>query len=146
MIDKLANSPTINHYKDVALRMASINKGEIPYNILNDAINYSIEKRFKDSQVQIENNYKKKVVDLSLLDTCDYIENKKPIISASGVLFQRHENSTNLIYKVIDEFLDSRTIAKNTMFKYPKGSEEFQYWNLQQLLEKRNANALYGVN
>lgn len=145
MIDKLANSPTINHYKDVALRMASINKGEIPYNILNDAINYSIEKRFKNSQVQIENNYKKKVVDLSLLDTCDYIENKKPIVSASGVLFQRHENSTNLIYKVIDEFLDSRTIAKNTMFKYPKGSEEFQYWNLQQLLEKRNANALYGA-
>ena len=146
MIDKLANSHTINHYKDVVLRMASINKGEIPYNILNDAINYSIEKRFKDSQVQIENNYKKKVVDLSLLDTCDYIENKKPIVSASGVLFQRHENSTNLIYKVIDEFLDSRTIAKNTMFKYPKGSEEFQYWNLQQLLEKRNANAMYGVN
>lgn len=146
MIDKLINSPTINHYKDVVLRMASINKGEIPYNILNDAINYSIDKRFKDSQVQIENNYKKKVVDLSLLDTCDYIENKKPIVSASGVLFQRHENSTNLIYKVIDEFLDSRTIAKNTMFKYPKGSEEFQYWNLQQLLEKRNANALYGVN
>lgn len=146
MIDKLVNSPTINHYKDVVLRMASINKGEIPYNILNDAINYSIDKRFKDSQVQIENNYKKKVVDLSLLDTCDYIENKKPIVSASGVLFQRHENSTNLIYKVIDEFLDSRTIAKNTMFKYPKGSEEFQYWNLQQLLEKRNANALYGVN
>ena len=146
MIDKLINSPTINHYKDVVLRMASINKGEIPYNILNDAINYSIDKRFKDSQVQIENNYKKKVVDLSLLDTCDYIENEKPIVSASGVLFQRHENSTNLIYKVIDEFLDSRTIAKNTMFKYPKGSEEFQYWNLQQLLEKRNANALYGVN
>lgn len=145
MIDKLVNSPTINHYKDVVLRMASINKGEIPYNILNDAINYSIDKRFKDSQVQIENNYKKKVVDLSLLDTCDYIENKKPIVSASGVLFQRHENSTNLIYKVIDEFLDSRTIAKNTMFKYPKGSEEFQYWNLQQLLEKRNANALYGA-
>ena len=145
MIDKLANSPTINHYKDVVLRMASINKGEIPYNILNDAINYSIDKRFKDSQVQIENNYKKKVVDLSLLDTCDYIENKKPIVAASGVLFQRHENSTNLIYKVIDEFLDSRTIAKNTMFKYPKGSEEFQYWNLQQLLEKRNANALYGA-
>ena len=145
MIDKLINSPTINHYKDVVLRMASINKGEIPYNILNDAINYSIDKRFKDSQVQIENNYKKKVVDLSLLDTCDYIENKKPIVSASGVLFQRHENSTNLIYKVIDEFLDSRTIAKNTMFKYPKGSEEFQYWNLQQLLEKRNANALYGA-
>lgn len=145
MIDKLVNSPTINHYKDVVLRMASINKGEIPYNILNDAINYSIDKRFKDSQVQIENNYKKKVVDLSLLDTCDYIENKKPIVAASGVLFQRHENSTNLIYKVIDEFLDSRTIAKNTMFKYPKGSEEFQYWNLQQLLEKRNANALYGA-
>lgn len=145
MDEKLKQSPTINNYKNVALRMASISRGDIPYNILNDAIDYSIQKRFKDNQAQVENNYKKKTVDLSLLDTCDYIEKKKPILAASGVMFQRHENSTNLIYKIIDEFLDSRTIAKNTMFKYPKGSEDFQYWNLQQLLEKRNANALYGA-
>lgn len=142
---KIQNSPTINHYKDVAFRMTSINRSDIPYNILNDAINYSIQKRFKDSQVEVENNYKKKIVNMSLLDTCDYIENKKPILSASGVMFQRHENSTNLIYKVIDEFLEARGIAKDTMFKYPKGSEMFQYWNLQQLLEKRNVNALYGA-
>ena len=145
MIEKLENSKTINHYKNVAMRMASINRSDIPYNVLNDAINYSIQKRFKDNQVSIENNYKKKVVNMSLLDTCDYIETKKPIITASGVLFQRHENSTNLIYKVIDEFLNARQIAKDTMFKYPKGSEDFQFWNLQQLLEKRNVNALYGA-
>ena len=145
MIEKLENSKTINHYKNVASRMASINKSDIPYNVLNDAINYSIQKRFKDNQVHIENNYKKKIVDMTLLDTCDYIENKKPIITASGVLFQRHENSTNLIYRVIDEFLNARQIAKNTMFKYSKGSENFQFWNLQQILEKRNVNALYGA-
>lgn len=144
MDEKLKQSPTIKHYKDVAFRMASINRSDIPYNVLNDAIDYSIAKRFTDSQVQIENNYKKKVVNMSLLDTCDYIDTKKPIVAASGVLFQRHENSTNLLYQVIEEFLDARTNAKNTMFKYPKGSEEFQFWNLQQLLEKRNVNALYG--
>lgn len=144
MYEKLKQSPTIKHYKDVAFRMASINRSDIPYNVLNDAIDYSIAKRFTDSQVQIENNYKKKVVNMSLLDTCDYIDTKKPIVAASGVLFQRHENSTNLLYQVIEEFLDARTNAKNTMFKYPKGSEEFQFWNLQQLLEKRNVNALYG--
>ena len=144
MYEKLKQSPTIKHYKDVAFRMASINRSDIPYNVLSDAIDYSIAKRFTDSQVQIENNYKKKVVNMSLLDTCDYIDTKKPIVAASGVLFQRHENSTNLLYQVIEEFLDARTNAKNTMFKYPKGSEEFQFWNLQQLLEKRNVNALYG--
>ena len=76
MIEKLENSKTINHYKNVASRMASINRSDIPYNVLNDAINYSIQKRFKDNQVHIENNYKKKIVDMTLLDTCDYIENK----------------------------------------------------------------------
>ena len=145
MKNKLQQSPTIQRYRDVALRMTSINRCDIPFRILNDAINYSIAKRFQDSQVYIENNYKKKKVDMTLLDTCDYIDIKKPIITASGVLFQRHENSTNLIYKVIDEFLNGREIAKGTMFKYPKGSELFQYWNLQQLLEKRNVNALYGA-
>lgn len=145
MKDRLEKSATINHYKNIAIRMASINKNDIPYNILNDAISYSIEKRFKDSQVQIENNYKKKYVDMSLLDTCDYINNSKPILSSSGVLFQRHENSTNLVYKVIDEFLEARGIAKDKMFTYEAGTEEFQFWNLQQLLEKRNVNALYGA-
>ena len=144
MYEKLKQSPTIKHYKDVAFRMASINRSDIPYNVLSDAIDYSIAKRFIDSQVEIENNYKKKKVNMGLLDTCDYIDTKKPIVAASGVLFQRHENSTNLLYQVIEEFLDARTNAKNTMFKYPKGSEEFQFWNLQQLLEKRNVNALYG--
>lgn len=145
MKNKLQQSPTIQHYKDVVLRMASINRSDIPFRVLNDAIDYSIAKRFRDNQVYIENNYKKKKVDMTLLDTCDYIDIKKPIISASGVLFQRHENSTNLIYKVIDEFVESRDIAKGTMFKYLKGSEEFQYWNLQQLLAKRDVNALYGA-
>lgn len=143
--DKLKASPTIQYYKDIVFRMACINRNDIPYRVLSNAIDYSIQKRFKDSQATIDNNYKKKEVNLSLLDTCDYIEIKKPIISASGVLFQRHENSTNLLYKVIDEFVEDRDYAKSTMFKYPKGSEEFQYWNLQQLLAKRNVNALYGA-
>ena len=145
MNKRLQESPTIQNYKNVAFRMSSINRSDIPYNVLSDAIDYSINKRFVDSTVQIENNYKKKIVDMTLLDTCDYIDRKKHILTASGVLFQRHENSTNLIYKVIDEFLAGREIAKKTMFKYPKGSEEFQFWNLQQLLEKRNVNALYGA-
>lgn len=143
--DRLKNSPTIQYYKDIALRMASINRNDIPYNVLSNAIDYSIQKRFKDNQVEIDNNYKKKIVPMTLLDTCDYIENKKPIIAASGVLFQRHENSVNLLYKVIDEFVADRDIAKKTMFKYPKGTEDFQFWNLQQLLAKRNVNALYGA-
>lgn len=145
MKDKLEQSFTINSYKNLVSRIASINRSDIPYNILNDAIDYSISKRFKDNQAEIENNYKKKIVNMSLLDTCDYINSKKPIISSSGVLFQRHENSTNLIYKVIDEFLEARGIAKDKMFTYEAGTEEFQFWNLQQLLEKRNVNALYGA-
>ena len=60
MYEKLKQSPTIKHYKDVAFRMASINRSDIPYNVLSDAIDYSIAKRFIDSQVEIENNYKKK--------------------------------------------------------------------------------------
>lgn len=144
MIERLKQSPTIKHYKGVALRMASINRSDIPYSTLEKAIDYSINKRFKDNQVRIDNNYKKKIVDMSLLDTCDYIDSKKPIITAAGVLFQKHANSTNLLYKVIDEFLDIRSVAKATMFKYPKGTEEFQYWNLQQLLAKRDVNAIYG--
>lgn len=143
--DRLNKSSTINKYRDMMIRMLSISRCDLPLGMIEQAIDYSIRKRFKDAEINIENNYKKMILNTTLLDTCDYIDENKPIFTSSGVLFQRHEKSVNLIGKMIDKFLSNRKVAKKEMFKYERGTEEFAFWNLKQLLAKRDTNAIYGA-
>ena len=112
---------------------------------LSEAIDYSILKRINNPKASIDNNYTKKRFDGTLLDVLDYINSCEPIVTSSGVLFKKHKKAKNPMAKMIMGFIKERGRLKKEMFKYPKGSEEFNKYNLFQLLEKVNANAVYGV-
>ena len=138
MIDskQMLETKIILEYKNVAQRMIQKSFPNLnPYEIAQ-AIDYSIVKRAKDHDAVIDNKKKKKKVNIS-----DYILDKQPIITAEGVLFQRHANSVNPLYKMLDTFINTRIAYKKEMFKYPKGSEMFAKYNLLQLLAKLDANA-----
>ena len=111
---------------------------------LSEAIDYSILKRINNPKASIDNNYTKKRFDGTLLDVLDYINSCEPIVTSSGVLFKKHKKAKNPMAKMIMGFIKERGRLKKEMFKYPKGSEEFNKYNLFQLLEKVNANAVYG--
>lgn len=113
---------------------------------IDNALNYSISKRFKNFDLKVLNNYTGKTMDLTALEMLDYIYSREPIMTSYGTLFKKHESVPNPLAKVIQNFIDLRKIHKKEMFKYPKGSEQFEYYNLLQNLDKIDVNGIYGLS
>ena len=138
-------SETLKEYMDMMSDSVKMLYPNIDDKVLYEALKYSIKKRYKPTNASIENNYTREKVDKTVLQLCDYIADKKPIITAYGVLFQRHGSMPNPLKEIIEDFLTARGIHKNQMFQYPKGHEMFEYYNLLQSLDKIDANGLYGT-
>lgn len=111
---------------------------------LDEVIKYSISKRYRKEPLKVHNNYTNRVADMDVLSLANELLNNKAIITTQGVLFARHGTVKNPFYNFIQYLLDKRTEAKNKMKQYPKGSEMFNKYNLQQLNYKVSCNALYG--
>lgn len=127
-------SETLKEYMDMMSDSVKMLYPNIDDKVLYEALKYSIKKRYKPTNSSIENNYTKEKVDKTVLQLCDYIADKKPIMTAYGVLFQRHGTVPNPLKEIIDDFLKARGIHKGQMFQYPKGHELFEYYNLLQSL------------
>lgn len=130
-IDK---SISLRQYKDTMKRVVRLYYPNASDQELEPAINYSINKRYKEYDVKIENNYNKRETNMTLLELTDYINSREPIVTAAGVMFKRHGTVPNPMAKVIQGFLDARSEHKKMMFKFPKGSEEYEKYNLLQSL------------
>ena len=151
-------------YKKIMFLMTRIMLPNVPFNDMSNAMDQSIRKREKLTQVDICNNYTNKTIperetktdkngiqyevrayDFNIKDMTNYILAKNPIMTAWGVLFKKHDVVPNPLTDMIKDFMDLRGIHKSEMFKYPKGSEEYAKWNLMQLLDKIDGNGIYGV-
>ena len=108
---------------------------------------YSIMKRFKNAPIELVNSYKNQKMDSTVADLLDYVLKCEPIITPSGVMFKKHDQEINPINDMIQKFLKLRGIHKDEMFKYKKGEEKYNQFNLLQLLDKCDANSkLIGAN
>jgi hypothetical protein len=101
---------------------------------LSPIVDYSISKRYKEYPCEIENNYTKTTVSTTLLQLADYINSRQPIVTSFGTMFSKHGTVPNPLAVVVQQFLDTRKAYKKEMFKYPKGSEMFEKYNLLQSL------------
>jgi len=121
-------------YRDTMSRIIKSMYPDMDIRDIQDGVEYSISKRFKNFDLQIQNNYTNNSTELSMLEMIDYITRRHPIITSYGTMFKRHEDVPNPMAKVIQNFLDLRKAHKKQMFKYPKGSEMFEHYNLLQAL------------
>ena len=127
-------SPTIRKYKDTMRDCVKLYYPMLPESEIDHILDYSIRKNFKNSKASVENSYTKKTTNMNLLALSDYIMSKEPIVSAFGTMFKKKGTVPNPMFDVIQSFLDLRTEHKNKMFEFPKGSEEFERYNLMQSL------------
>lgn len=130
----------LREYKDTVSRIINSVYPEMDKHDIERAVDWSITKRFKNFDLQLQNNYTKKTMQGTMLDMLDYIEKRQPIITAYGTMFLKHDVVPNPMGKVIQSFLDLRKKHKKEMFKYPKNSEMFEHFNLLQALDKIDVN------
>ncbi len=145
-ITQMLNSETTQIYINEMIEALKLSFPGLYESDLREAINYSIIKRGSDSKAVLDNNYTKTKEKTTLFAITDYIIQREPIITVSGVMFRKHGYCPNPFVMLIQEFLNQRGVYKNNMFKYPKGSEDFEKYNILQLSEKVSSNAMYGAS
>lgn len=136
----------IDEYKREMLRMLQLYYPTLKESEIESALDYAIEKRFKDAGCSLYNNYKEQTMDTTLYKLTKYIESKKPIVTAFGVLFMRHGTVSNPLYDFIEELANIRVMYKDKMFEcMEKGDYEGEKnYNLLQLLAKVDLNSSMG--
>ena len=112
---------------------------------IDNVLDYSIKKRYNEVTAHLNNSYTKTKQDMNLFKLTNWILKKEPIMTAYGVLFKKHADTENPLIDMIAMFMNNREIHKKEMFKYPKNSELFEKYNLLQLLDKIDCNAIYGI-
>ena len=131
---KLKEYKIIDNYSKMNKRMLGYYFPGINSSDLEKGINYSINKRYKQEDAIVENDYKHRRVNMNLLELTEYIYKREPIITSYGVMFKRHGEEPNPLMDMITEFINNRKALKNTMFKSQKGSDDIEKYKQLQLL------------
>ena len=142
----MLNTPLdpIEMYKEEMIKMMSLSFPNVYEEDIKAAVEASVKKRFQDVDCTLYNNYKGRELNTTLYNLTKYIESKKPIVTSFGVLFARHGDIENPMYDFVQELAEMRVKYKNEMLRHPKGSEEYNRYNLLQSLAKIDMNSLYG--
>ena len=144
ILENLNEMEVIRRYKEFFHEMIGFNYPNLSHQELDDVLDWSINKRIYNAPLELNDSYKDRKMDSSVLEWLEYFYAQEPIITPNGVMFKKHAEEINPINKMIQGFLKMRKFYKKEMFKYPKGSEYFNRFNLLQLLEKVSANSIYG--
>lgn len=97
-----------------------------------------------DIPCTLHNDTYHEYVDTSVLDVLNWLDQRKPIITGNGTFFKQHEEYLAPSIRVLETWLSKRKKIKKEMFKYPKGSIEYNNKNTGQLNQKVICNADYG--
>ena len=121
---------------------------DVPKDQIESMVAKIYEKRVRNPQVQLYNNYENTVADANLLYMVDWYQSYKPLIAESGVYFYQKSQKRNVNTEIIKEcMLDARTVHKAEKFEAMKTGDVFlaSVKDIQQANDKKAANSGYGA-
>lgn len=134
-----------DRYKDVMKRMTMFIYPDASPQGIDRALDWSIDKRFKEEQIKLTNNYTKETADGTIDELTEFILSKQPVITPYGVLFKKPGSEPTPLLTMIKSFLELRDVHKQQMFGFDKGTDQFNHFFLLQILDKIDANGTYGA-
>ena len=102
------------------------------------------DKNFKNIPCQLHNNITKELINTTVCDTFDWIEQRSPIIAGNGTFFKQHAEHLAPIVVMLEALQGERKEVKNEMWQYDKKSIEYVNLNTDQGNIKVIMNADYG--
>ena len=134
-------------YEDEMVRLVHSYLPHMTHEDIRRAVRYSMQKRYKETKCKIDNNYTKTQTTSTLLEMANWINEREPICTAYGVMFKKHNlKKPNPLTELVRSFMEGRDIDKKKMFEYLEAHDYVNAakYNLMQLLDKRDANSIYG--
>lgn len=139
----IQNSYFIEQWKDEQKRALRLKyKDRLNEDRLDKALDQLIKKRLYVPTALLENNYLQKTAQTDLLQIIDFVQANKPIIGGNGVLYYQHTQRENPMLDWIISIMDGRKMAKKMRAKFPKGTAEWLYYEMRQLMLKIIINSL----
>lgn len=115
---------------------------------IEDFVIKKFMERYQDHSAVIYNNYENTVVNTTLGEVTDWIQQDHPLIAESGVFFYPKDKKRNVNVEIIKEcMLDARTIHKDEKFAALDAGDLFTaaVKDIQQANDKKAANSGYGA-
>lgn len=107
-------------------------------------ISDKLEECIVDIPCTLHNDTYHEYIDTTMLDTFNWLSTRKPIISGAGSFFRQHAEYTAPSIRVLETWLTKRKKLKKMMFKFVKGTIEYNNYNTAQGNQKVICNAEYG--
>ena len=111
---------------------------------VREMISNTLEESITDIPCTLHNDTYHEYIDTTLLDVFNWLSERKPIISGAASFFKQHAEYTAPSIKVLETWLSKRKKLKKMMFKFVKGTIEYNNYNTAQGNQKVICNAEYG--
>lgn len=133
---QLLETNPVKNYRRMMVENLAAHYPKLEPSELAEAVDWAIANNHKIGRASLDNNYTKKCIDGTTLDILRFIDKLKPIETASGVLYKRHDEIDNPLSRMIQGFIKQRKAYKKLMFEFPRGSYEYNVNNLLQMNAK----------